>query len=552
MGALDKEKEMLQSMTHDQVVNYATAAASNTEDSHTTELREAIQKALFCHEDSIAKIEVTEGNNLQALQDHQERERQQKLLVTQSEQRTKEAIVEVLMQNAKKRAEITLRKDLLELTRAQLLHRAGSHGIFEPKVTEDDRARRHRWTLVRAIKTVATDGTRHDKRVVHNQRVEQMAEAQLIEQIVNVELGRQNNCTKLIRWWRRLRLLQSIISRMQTQCCCPQSLLEGLGVTVTVTIVDEGPLGIKFHTCDNKVRIADIREYSQAALQRQLRIGLELHAINRMDIGSAAQQRSSLLQMLRDANRPVHLTFFSNRKQQMYVPPTVDTNDTFWDDDHNSDSEASLSPETAGKMEYLHEPEPDDSIMTEDNDVSTPILPRRQRNNTIHFAPDLPGYSFETCSIHVENVPDIEQRHLELLFALFGQVIQITVKTRPGVSSNWVLVTMSDTESVSNILSSSPKYIRKPTDEQAQQLQRIRIAPLGDADASRYGHSWLEAADRAEAFICALANASEEHNQDQLRNDYGLLAKAPNGAAAASTGLSQSLAIRRRVQAVLG
>ena len=179
---------------------------------------------------------------------------------------------------------------------------------------------------------------------------------------------------------------------------------------------------------------------------------------------------------------------------------------------------------------------------------------------------DFCGYAYEKCTIHVEGVPDsfgIEleaklrrelaqddrkkddttrlteaeraammarlengmlmplHEEIKSLFSVFGRVLQVTIQRRPGINSNWALVTMCDQVAIKGCLSTPRRYTynRTPTDEQAKALGRIGTLQAKAAYISGYGHSWLEASERAEASVRGLALGDDT----RVRNDNGML-----------------------------
>lgn len=471
--ALSRETDMLASMTHDQVIEHAKSLSSQTQGNQMAELDEAVQKAVAERENDLAKIEAkrmshkTGGqNSSQVTKEHQELDNRLNLQRRQSEKRVKAAVIQAISQTRQKCAETALRNELESCSAQDLISRARLHGILAPEPLEDARAR--------------SDTSNHVS-TADKGRAAQNEERELINQIVNAELGRHSICTKFRLLWRRLRLKETLVNGMRIQYRSLHTHV--LSSTVTASFANEGPLGIKFEVCHGCIRITEIREGSQAASQKQLRTGLELRAINRVNVDSIVEQRSSILHLLRTASRPVRMTFVHSRiEEQACDLSTGKTHETFWD----SDSEQSTLLVQA----------------VSDDEVSTA------------------GYSFESCTVHVENIPDsIGHDDIEAMFALFGRVVQTTVKHRPGTNSKSGLVTMFDKHGVNNILSSSPKYLREPTDEQAEQLQYIQTAPLEQADATSYNDIWLKAADRAAAF-----RASTEEQQ-HLRNEFTELAQ---------------------------
>ena len=131
-------------------------------------------------------------------------------------------------------------------------------------------------------------------------------------------------------------------------------------------------------------------------------------------------------------------------------------------------------------------------------------------------------YGFEMCSVHVERVPDeLGIEGVQSLFSVFGRVLQATLQRRPGVNSNWALVTMAGAACIRNI---SPtgiqprRYKREPTEEQARWLRVVEISRVHKILQTRYGHGWLAAQERADAAVRGLAEADEH----QVRNDFGV------------------------------
>lgn len=128
-------------------------------------------------------------------------------------------------------------------------------------------------------------------------------------------------------------------------------------------------------------------------------------------------------------------------------------------------------------------------------------------------------YSFESCTLHVERLPDsFGQTDAEALFSLFGRVLQVTLRRRPGTNSNWALVTMAGASCVRACLIAPRRYVREPNEEQARLIRRFDIIRCHSMYESGYGHSWLEAQERADATVRGLAKADER----QLRNDFGV------------------------------
>ena len=158
----------------------------------------------------------------------------------------------------------------------------------------------------------------------------------------------------------------------------------------------------------------------------------------------------------------------------------------------------------------------------------------KEADKKVEQAAKAAGYIFAKCTIHVEHVPDaFGQRRddgtpvplheeVQSLFSVFGRVLQVTIQRRPGTNSNWALVTLCDQDSIKSCLSNPRRYApnHEPTEEQQKNLKRIKALQASKMYASSYGHSWLEASEKAEATICGLALRDE----GRVRDDYGKFA----------------------------
>lgn len=585
MHTLVREKAMLESLTYDEVRDYALQPSDDDAQAprlDPTKVEELIHKATIKQKHAIAKLETERDAHAAARNDgsdmvpeHRECVNCLATMQMQAEELAKASIVKFLYHDAEMRAVTRLRQDLWELSSSQLWDRAASNGIVVPTAYEDsvhssDSSGPTPPTL--ASRTRTTCNARLPDERGHKPASMQKRH-EVVDLIVDVEIGRTRGFKKVGMWWRRIRLrgnlasLQSLCDQCERKCAirCFQS-------TVRVSFTEQGPLGIRLAGGPSPFRIVEIRELSQAALNHKVQVGLVLRTINGAHVDCLGRQQ--LLQMLHAANRPLCLTFTRAHSQQQLHQTT----DAFWDD--ASASESSGTQITVLDIEDGELP----TDLIDQHDTAYDLggngmvpLPLRQygtalvaqhraaiamttfqrsRNASVHVSSDESAstgtsanrdiehnsfgqikdkyevatrnaahaaeraqYRFKSCTVHAANVPDtLSNDDLLSLFAVFGTVVQATVKPRPGINTNWALVTMCDSERARNVISVPQKYDQEPTDLQIKQLQHLQTVQLAETHAIEYGTSWSEAEDKAEAFIRSIAL----NTKGQLRDDFGV------------------------------
>nr|ADD95698.1 hypothetical protein [uncultured organism MedDCM-OCT-S01-C25] len=419
-----------------------------------------------------------------------------------------------------------------------------------------------------------------EKRLMEeHQRVAQVQfdreKQKLVQMIVDAELQPRG---KAYQFYRRIRLsrpnamLQNCVTVQRRWCAtvCPWC-----EKTITVTFDEEGPLGIKFAPDGASLKVVAIKEYYQADLNEELEIGLVLREIDGNKIENA--YRHHILEMLHNATRPTTLVFArddgidrglnaadSEDDDQSEDDNVAGGKDAFWDDEEITVSQDECVPKDISDTEVPTVSEADDDIppveeaslelqeygtalavrqqlvdeievLEADVDEATTrktttraqrmkdLATRRQEladaNKNVVEKAVAAGYDFVKCTVHVERVPDsLGQHNLQSLFSTFGHVLQVTLERRPGINSNWALVTMCDANCVMSIMNYPQHFKTELTNEQQMQMQHLQILRASKVYESSYGRSWLEANERAEASIRSFALVDSH----RVRNDFGV------------------------------
>ena len=340
---------------------------------------------------------------------------------------------------------------------------------------------------------------------------------------------------------------------------------------------EEGPLGVKFRAQSGAVKIVNLKEHYQADLHEQLTLGLILVQIDNKPV---TPSKAGVLSLIHAARRPLSMKFTPNNawEEDEEEEDHKDDDLAFWDDEeyeeavvvedleagnsaaknrkHRTKSKRGVAVKVGkhvpvalrehGAALVAVQRQQDRVERLKQSTLAADAGHRKARNAELQEArKDLAdaqeavpetaqaaAYSFESCTVHVENVADnMSHEEVEQLFSVFGQVVQISLQRRPGVNSNWALVTVCSEEALGLLLAAHlgmlsgadwkpVKGQTMPTEEQITQLQELKTSKVMSFLAPNYGHVWLEAHERANATVRAMAVA----NKSEVRNDFGAFA----------------------------
>ena len=404
----------------------------------------------------------------------------------------------------------------------------------------------------------------------------------LVRLIIDAEIGDPTWSTKLCISLHSLSPRAEAAKLLEVQRHCCAELFPWCEKRIAVTFDEDGPLGIKFAPSGNSVKVVGIKEHYQADENHRVKIGLVLREIDGKEVGSSSKQhvlgmlhaasRPITMLFVPDvgAEEQIELTD-SEDDENTNQEDTAGGEGAFWDDEEmpedqmpvediespavESDAEDILLPQQeveeasqalreygAALVARQHLADAVESMaaaideaarsvggtktaMTEKDrqtkmrELAKARMDLTAADKSVDDAATSAGYSFEKCTVHVESVPDsLGHDAVQSLFSVFGRVLQVTLQHRPGINSNWALVTLCDVDSVRHVLSAPREFKNEPTDDQQMHLRRVQTLQASKMYASSYGHSWLEANERAEATIRGLALS----NDSQVRNDFGV------------------------------
>lgn len=156
-----------------------------------------------------------------------------------------------------------------------------------------------------------------EKQAMDEQKVEseeqiKKEKAELVRIVVDAELHKPSKLGKVRRCIVSCRPHETLSQCLNVQRHCFVQFCPCCKKKIKVKFDEDGPIGIKFAPVHSTVKIVAIKEHYQADLVSELRMGMEVHAIDGQPMslgtdGSDLKQR--VLSLLHSASRPMTITF---------------------------------------------------------------------------------------------------------------------------------------------------------------------------------------------------------------------------------------------------